>query len=82
MILLRRLLFAAAKRAALDPRVQAKAVELYQREVKPRAARARAELREIAEEADPREDPRAFARKLKERFVDDRRRPRDRPRDD
>ncbi len=82
MLLLRSLLFRAARRAAADPRVQAKAAELYQREVKPRAEAAwadakpkldaaRRDLGRIARESDPRRDPKGFAAKLKRRFIDD-----------
>lgn len=85
MVMLRRLLINSVTRLARDPRVRAKAAELLQHEVKPRAAAAwrrtkpkleaaREELRDIAAEADPREDPRAFAAKFKERFLDRRRR--------
>ena len=66
-------------RVASDPRVRAKAAEIYQDEVKPRADSAwqqakpkidaaKAEIEEIAHEADPREDPRKFAKRLKERL--------------
>ncbi len=40
MVLIYRLLLAAARRAAADPRVQAKAADIYQNEVKPRARAA------------------------------------------
>ncbi len=81
MATIHRLLLHAARRLASDPRVQAKAAELYDKEVKPRAKAAwretkpkidaaKAELRDIAGEADPRKDPRKFARKVKERFFD------------
>lgn len=77
--MLRRLLLYAAKRIALDPRVQDKAAELYETELKPRARAAgrgakakfdvvKDELKDIAREADPREDPRAFAAKVKKRI--------------
>jgi hypothetical protein len=75
----RYLLLRAARRVALDPRVRAKAAEVLDKEVKPRAEAAwrrskpkldaaKAELRQIASEADPRKDPRKFATKVKERF--------------
>lgn len=78
--MLRYLLIKAAKQIAMDPRVQAKAVEIIQTEIKPRAigiwrdtkpklTSAKAELEEIAREVDPRKDPRAFAAKVKERFL-------------
>jgi hypothetical protein len=81
MLLLRRLLLTAAQRIAADPRVRAKAAEVIEREIKPRAKAAwretkpkldavKAELREIAEETDPRSHPREFAAKLKARFLE------------
>ena len=81
MLILQRLLSHAAARLTSDPRVRAKAADILEHEVKPRAAAAwrqtrpkleaaRDELRYIAEETDPRENPRAFAVKVKERFLD------------
>ena len=81
MALLHRLLLQAARRAAADPRLQAKAADFYQNEVKPRAraawretkprlAAAKQDLKDIARETDPRDDPKGFAVKLKRRFVD------------
>ena len=40
MLLLRRLLWHAARHIALDPRARAKAAEVYEKEVKPRARAA------------------------------------------
>ena len=81
MLFLRTLLWRAARHFVADPRVRAKAAEVYQREVKPRAqavgrtargrlAAGRDELRDIAGEIDPREDPGAFLAKVKSRFID------------
>ena len=81
MALLHRLLLQAARRAAADPRVQAKAAELYQTKLKPRAQAAwreakpkldaaKQEIKEIARESDPRREPKAFAARLKARFID------------
>ena len=81
MAILRRLLVHAATKLASDPRVRAKAAEVMEHEVKPRAEAAwqrtrpkleaaRDDLKEIARETDPRENPRAFAAKVKERFLD------------
>ena len=81
MPILGRLLVYAAAKLTSDPRVRAKAADVLEREVKPRAAAAwrrtrpkleaaRDELRDIAEETDPRENPRAFAVKVKERFLE------------
>ena len=80
-MLIRSLLMNAARKLAADPRVQAKAAEIIDREVKPRAeaawrgtkpklAAVKAELQEIAEEADPVTQPRAFAARLKARFLE------------
>ena len=79
MVLLRRLLFHAAQRLVTDPRVQQKAAELVETEVKPRAREAwqrtrpridaaRNELADIAAETDLRENPKEFAAKVKERL--------------
>ncbi len=81
MPILGRLLVYAAAKLTSDPRVRAKAADVLEREVKPRAAAAwrrtrpkleaaRDELRDIAEETDPRKNPRAFAVKVKERFLE------------
>ncbi|MFQ5940066.1 MAG: hypothetical protein ACE5KL_08395 [Alphaproteobacteria bacterium] len=81
MLILRRLVLHAARRIASDPRVQAKAAEVFEKEVKPRAKAAwrqtkprldaaKAELQDIAGETDPREKPREFAAKVKQRFFD------------
>jgi hypothetical protein len=81
MAILRRLLVHAAARLTGDPRVRAKAADILEHEVKPRVTAAwrqtrpkleaaRDELRDIAEETDPRENPRAFVVKVKERFLD------------
>ena len=86
MSLLSRLAMHAAQKMASDPRVRAKATELFEHEVKPRAAaawqqarpkvvQAEAELRAIMQETDPREDPRAFVGKVRDRVL--RRRPED-----
>jgi hypothetical protein len=83
MAIFNRLLAQAAAKLARDPRIRAKAAEVVEREVVPRAAAAwartrpklesaRDELRDIAEEADPREDPRAFAAKVRQRIIDGR----------
>ena len=80
MAIFPRLLLHAARRLASDPRVRAKAAEVFDKEVKPRAEAAwrrtkpkidsaKAELRDIAAETDPRKDPRKFARKVKERLL-------------
>ncbi len=85
-MIFRRLLFYAASWIASNPRVRAKAAEVFEREVKPRAEEAwrkakpkldaaKAEIEDIAREADPRANPRQFAAKLKERLLDRKDRP-------
>ena len=77
---LRRLLLHAARHIAADPRVRAKAIEVIETEIKPRAqaawrhakpklAAVKADLEDIVLEADPRTEPGKFAVKLKERFI-------------
>ena len=62
-------------------RVRAKAAEVLEHEImprvaatwdetKPKIAAARDELRDIARETNPRQNPGAFAAKVKRRFVD------------
>jgi hypothetical protein len=79
MLILRRLLAHAARRAAADPRVQAKAAEMYEGKVKPRADVAwrntkanldfaKAELRDLADETDPLKNPTKFLSKAKKRL--------------
>ncbi len=81
MRLLTQLLWRAAKRIASDPRVRAKATEVFEREVKPRAEAAwrqtkprldaaKTELEDIARETDFRENPGKFAAEVKRRFLD------------
>jgi len=61
--------------------VRPRATEIYQKEVKPRAKeawqkgkpkleKAKADLQDIARQADPRKDPRGFAKRVKQRFTD------------
>jgi hypothetical protein len=80
-MILRRLLAEAARRLAADPKVQAKAADVYQTEIRPRAktvARdtranydfARSELADIAHETDPLKDPKGFLLKAKKRLYD------------
>ncbi len=79
-----KLFFAAKwviKRLAADPRARAKAAEVFEKEVKPRAEQAwrqgkprfdaaKRDVQEIAREANPRKDPGRFVAKLKRRFFD------------
>ncbi len=81
MPLMRRLVMTGVQRLLQDPRVQAKAAEVAQREVKPRVeAAARAgkqqlteaaqDWRNAAEEVNPRDKPAEFAGRLKRRLLD------------
>ena len=80
MLFLRTLLWRAARHFVADPRIQAKAADIYQREVKPRAqavgrtargrlAAGRDELRDIAGDIDPREDHAALLAKVKRPII-------------
>lgn len=79
MALLPRLLIGAARLIASNPRVRAKAADILENQVRPRAAEAwrktkpridaaKAGLRDAAAEADPLKDPRGFAARLKGRI--------------
>ncbi len=74
-------LWRVAKFVASNPRIQGKAVDLFEKEVKPRAEdawrqtkpkldAAKADIQEIARETNPRQDPRKFASKVMKRFLD------------
>ena len=76
---IRQLVLYAARRIAADPRVRAKAAEVLENEIKPRAKAvwaetkpkieaAAAELKDIARETRPLKHPAKFAAKLKERL--------------
>ena len=68
MPLLQRLLFSAARRIAADPKVQAKAADLYEHDVKPKLSAAKDELRELTDQVNPLDDPRGFARRVRDRI--------------
>ena len=81
MRLLPQLLWHVAKRIASNPRVRAKATEVYEGQVKPRAEAAwrqtkprldaaKTELQDIARETDFRENPGKFVAQVKRRFLD------------
>ncbi len=85
MAILHPWLWRAAKFVASNRRLRAKTAEILDREVKPRAEEAwrrtkpkldaaRADLRDIARETDPRKNPRKFASRVKQRFLDGKRR--------
>lgn len=79
MALIPRLLIGAVRWIASDPRVQAKAADIMENQVRPRAEdawrkakpkidAAKAGLRDAAAEANPMRDPRGFAARLKGRI--------------
>lgn len=70
-MLIRQLLTMAARRAAADPRVRAKAAELYHTQAKPVIARKAQGLRDLAAETDPRTDPARFAGRALKRLLRD-----------
>ncbi len=81
MTILRSLLMNAARRLAADPRARAKAAEVVEAEIKPRARAAvektkpkidaaKAEIRNIAAETDPLDKPAEFAGRLTRRIID------------
>ena len=83
-MLLRRLLFHAAQKAAADPRIRAKAVNVFEHKIKPRATAAWAEtkprldtarddIKKAAATVDPRSNPAGFAGELKRRITQKRR---------
>lgn len=89
MPILRSLLFAAVKRAAMNPRLRAEAMRVYRDRLHPHAVQAahqgrgaaqqfRNEWRATAAEVDPRSDPSRFAGQLVGRL---RRHLKDRPQD-
>ena len=81
MAIISRWFISAATRLSTDPRVRAKAAELFETEVKPRAAETwqktrpkieatRDELKQMARETDARNNPGAFAAALRKRYLD------------
>lgn len=70
-MLIRQLLIMAARRAASDPRVRAKATELYHTRAKPVIERKAKGLRDLAAETDPRANPAHFAGRAFKRLLKD-----------
>jgi hypothetical protein len=81
MAIISRWFISAATRLSTDPRVRAKAAELFETEVKPRAAETwqktrpkieatRDELKQMARDTDARNNPGAFAAALRKRYLD------------
>ena len=82
MPILRNLIFRAARRIATDERIQQKAAETYHEEIKPRADAAwsaakpridstRDDIRKIAQETKPTEEPAHFAGRAVRRIFDE-----------
>ena len=82
MPILRNLIFKAAQRIATDERIQQKAAETYHDEIKPRADAAwvatkpridktRDDIKKIAQETKPIEDPALFAGRAARRIFDE-----------
>ena len=82
MPILRNLIFKAAQRIATDERIQKKAAETYHDEIKPRADAAwvatkpridktRDDIKKIAQETKPTEEPALFAGRAARRIFDE-----------
>ena len=82
MPILRNLIFRAARRIATDERIQKKAAETYHDEIKPRADAAwlatkpridntRDDIKKIAQETKPSEEPAHFAGRAVKRILDE-----------
>jgi len=67
---LRRLLLSAAQRAAADPRIQAKAREVYDQNARPVIEEKTAEMRRMAAERPKDEHPARFAGRAFKRLLD------------
>ena len=81
MAIISRWFITTATRLASDPRLRAKAVEVFEKEVKPRAAETwrkakpkleatRNELTQMARDTDAVKNPGAFAARIKKRYID------------
>jgi hypothetical protein len=70
MPILRNLIFKAAQRIATDERVQQKAAETYEA-TKPRIDKTRDDLKKIAQETKPTEEPALFAGRAARRIFDE-----------
>ena len=69
-MLLRRLLLAAARRAAADPRVRAEAKRVFDEKAKPAIERKAREMKRFAGEREPGEHPARFAGRAFRRLLD------------
>ncbi len=81
MAIIGRWFITAATRLTSDPRVRAKAAEVFEKEVRPRAAETwrktkpklvatRDELRQMARDTNAAKNPGAFAARVKKRYID------------
>ncbi|MCB1496103.1 MAG: hypothetical protein KDJ86_09985 [Bauldia sp.] len=81
MAIISRWFISTATRLANDPRIRERAADVFEKEVKPRAAESwrkakpkleatRDELRQMARETDAARNPGAFAARVKKRFID------------
>ena len=70
MPILRNLIFKTAQRIATDERVQKKAAETYEA-TKPRIDKTRDDLKKIAQETKPTEEPAHFAGRAAKRIFDE-----------
>jgi len=70
-MILRQLLTMAARRVAADPKVRAKAAEVYHTQAKPVIARKVQAAREAAGEAQPGEHPARTAGRMMRRLLND-----------
>ncbi len=69
--MLRQLFSLAARRAAADPRLRAKAAEVARNHAKPLIERKLAGVRDVASKVDPRDNPAYFAGRVMRRLLDD-----------
>ena len=69
-MLLRRLILAAARRAVADPRVRAKAKQVFDESAKPVIERKAREVKRLARERQPGEHPVRFAGRAFRRLLD------------
>ncbi|MEO3432264.1 hypothetical protein [Inquilinus sp. CAU 1745] len=68
MPVFRTLIWSAARRLAADPRVQKKALEMAE-QARPRVEQAARDVRRIAGETSPVNDPGGFARKVRDQVL-------------
>ncbi len=69
-MLIRRLLFTAARQVASDPRVRAKARQVFDEKARPVLAKKAQELKEVAREGGPGEHPARLAGRAIRRLLD------------